>query len=118
MNIPQQQHSSQYTDYVQKRNAKDAEAGLPGLKTRRILLLVLANVPAKVTQVHRRVAFQVKLHPLVPVETRQHLVEDVVVLLLGQWPDDARLVQEIAVDLGPIQSPIGYLHLYELSDST
>jgi len=59
-----------------------------------------------------------ELLALLPAEPRQQLVEDVVVLLLGQRTDDARLVQEVAVDLGAVESSIRDLHLDELANAT
>ncbi len=38
-----------------------------------------------------------------------------VVLLRGEWSDDPGLVQEIAVDLGPVEGPLTNLHLDEVA---
>lgn len=45
----------------------------------------------------------------------QHLVEDVVVPFAGQWTHYARLIQEVAVDLSPVQRSVRYLHLDEVT---
>jgi hypothetical protein len=48
-------------------------------------------------------------------EPGEHLVKDVVVLLLGQWVDDSGLVQEVAVDFCAVQGPVCYLHFNEMA---
>jgi len=60
----------------------------------------------------------VELLAFLPAEPRQQLVEDVVVLLLGQRADDAGLVKEVAMDLGAVESSIRDLHLDELANAT
>lgn len=47
-------------------------------------------------------------------QPRQQLVEDVVVLLVGGGSDDSGLVQEVAVDLGPVERAVRHLHLDEV----
>ncbi len=44
-----------------------------------------------------------------------YLVEDVIVLLCGKRADDPGLVQEVAVDLGPVQRSLAHLHLDEVA---
>ena len=44
-----------------------------------------------------------------------YLVEDVVVLLCGKRADDPGLVQEVAVDLGPVERSLAHLHLDEVA---
>ncbi len=44
-----------------------------------------------------------------------YLVEDVIVLLCGKRADDPRLVQEVAVDLGPVERSLAHLHLDEVA---
>lgn len=48
-------------------------------------------------------------------ETGEHLVEYVIVLLVGQRVHHARLVQEITMYLGPVQSAVGHLHFDEMA---
>lgn len=68
-----------------------------------------------VPQVVGGVAVEVQLRALVGREAGQHLVEDVVVALAGRRPHHARLVQEVAVDLGAVQRAVRHLHLDEVA---
>ena len=44
-----------------------------------------------------------------------YLVEDVVVLLGGDRPDHPALVEEVAVDLCPVESSVAHLNLDEVA---
>lgn len=48
-------------------------------------------------------------------EPCQHLVENVVILLILDLPHHPGLVEEVAMDLGPVQGTIGHLHLDEVA---
>ena len=61
------------------------------------------------------IAFQAESGPLFRRQSGQHLVENVVVLLLSQRPDHTGLVQEVTVDLGPIKGTVGDLNFDEMS---
>lgn len=48
-------------------------------------------------------------------EPCQHLIKYVVVFFIWEWPHHPRLIQEITVDLGPVEGSIRYLHLNEMT---
>jgi hypothetical protein len=48
-------------------------------------------------------------------EPSKHLIENVIVFFIGEWPNNSRLIQEVAVNLGPVERSICHLHLNEVS---
>ena len=61
------------------------------------------------------VQVEAELLLLVRGEPAQHLVEYVIVLLCGWWLNYSALIQEVAVDLCPVEGPIRDLHLNKMA---
>ena len=81
-----------------------------------VLGVIAASIAAvEVAQIVDRVAFEAEPGALFGRQSGQHLVEYVVILLLIQRTYHARLIQKVAVDLGPIQRPIRHLHFDKMT---
>jgi hypothetical protein len=92
------------------------ETSFPGGKSPSVFGFITASVsPVEIAQVVDGIAFQTESGPLFRRQSGQHLVENVVVFLLSQRPDHAGLVQEVAVDLGPIKGTVGDLNFDEMT---
>lgn len=48
-------------------------------------------------------------------QSSEHLIKNMVIFFIGKWPDDPRLIEKVAVDLGSVQSTIGHLDLDEMA---
>ena len=95
------------------------ETGLPVGEPAGVLGVVAAGVAAvEVAQIVDRVAFEAETGAFLLRETGQHLIENVVVFLVIERAHHPRLIQEVAVDLGPVQRPVRHLHFDEMSLSS
>ena len=92
------------------------KTGLPVGEPAGVLGVIAAGIATiEVAQIVDRVAFQAEPSALFSRQSGQHLVEYVVVLLLIQRTYHARLIQKVAVDLGPVQCPVRHLHFDEMT---
>ena len=118
LDIAQEQDAGKDADDVHEGNAENGQVGLPFGKALSVGGLVLPRVThVKVQKVANGEPFQTQLRPLFLCQSGQHLIENVVVFLHGKRADDAALVQEVAVDLSPVESAVRHLDLDEVADA-
>ena len=116
LQVTKEQYGGKDSYNVKEGNSKHTETCLPGGEASRVFRLVTARVATvQVAQVIHRITLEAETGPFFSRKTGQHLVEDVVILLVRQRPNNSRLVEEIAVDFRAVKCAICHLNLDEMT---